>query len=230
MTSYILKSTANNSYEWVIVCRSHKLNIEMTHRMSHWKSEGLNISMTWRMSHNESYLNIEAMRQKGRHREVRGRWSEWERVMTESDGSEAKGKRKRKKMRGVHNNAIPSQETIHHFIFECPVYNIAWNTLKDKISQEWFNLSNIMSNVDHIKNLIIYINKTKWLKANPHHEPHEEIRLIASIFQALWYDSSQIFLCWTLKVADWQGAQPWVTDSSISIDREKYVILVWAKD
>ena len=67
----------------------------MTHRMSHWKSEGLNISMTQRMSHNESYLNIEAMRQKGRHREVRGRWSEREKVMKESDGCEAKGKRKK---------------------------------------------------------------------------------------------------------------------------------------
>ena len=54
---------------------SHKLNIGMTHRMSHWKSEGLSISMTRKMSHNESYLNIEAMRQKGRHREVRGRQS-----------------------------------------------------------------------------------------------------------------------------------------------------------
>ena len=65
--------------------------------MSHRKSEGLNISMTRRMSHNESYLNIEAMRQKGRHREVQGRWSEWERVMMESDGCEAKGKRKKER-------------------------------------------------------------------------------------------------------------------------------------
>ena len=33
-------------------------------------------------------------------------------------------------------DAIPSQETIHHFIFECPAYNTARNTLKDKVSQE----------------------------------------------------------------------------------------------
>ena len=67
----------------------------MTHRVSHWKSEGLNISMTHRMSHNESYLNIEAMRQNRRHREVQGRQSERERVIVESDGCEATGKRKK---------------------------------------------------------------------------------------------------------------------------------------
>ena len=41
-----------------MVHMSHELSIEMTHRMSHWKSKGLNLSMTRRMSHKESYLNI----------------------------------------------------------------------------------------------------------------------------------------------------------------------------
>ena len=65
--------------------------------MSHWKSKGLNISMTQRMSHKESYLDIEAMTQKGRHREVRGQQSEREKVTMESDGCEAKEKEKERK-------------------------------------------------------------------------------------------------------------------------------------
>ena len=104
MTSYVLKSTANNSYKWVIVRRSHKLNIGMTHRMSHRKSEGLRISMTRRMSHNEWYLNTEALRQKGRHREV---WRRQSGKGKSNNGVQwvwSKGKEKeRKKMRGIHN-------------------------------------------------------------------------------------------------------------------------------
>ena len=65
--------------------------------------------MTHGMSHNESYLNIEAMRQKEGIRKSEDDRVEKERVMTESDGCESKGKRKgkrkRKKMRGVHNKA-----------------------------------------------------------------------------------------------------------------------------
>ena len=49
------------------------------------------------------------------------------------------------------NDIIPSQETIHHFIFECPAYNATRNTLIDKIRQVHFNLPDIMSNPDHIK-------------------------------------------------------------------------------
>ena len=76
-----------------MVCRSHGLNIEMTHRMSHWKSEGLKISMTHWMSHSESYLNIEAIRQKekGRHREVWGQQREMGKEAMESNRVESKG-------------------------------------------------------------------------------------------------------------------------------------------
>ena len=62
------------------------------------------------MSHNESYLNIEAMRQKGRHREVRGRWSERERVTMESNGCEAKRKRK-KENEGHSKHYVGDQES-----------------------------------------------------------------------------------------------------------------------
>ena len=65
--------------------------------MSHWKSKGLRISMTCRMSHNESYLNIEAMRQRGGIGKSKDDGVERERVTMESDGCEAKEKRKRKK-------------------------------------------------------------------------------------------------------------------------------------
>ena len=47
------------------------------------------------MSHNESYLNIEATRQKegiGKSKDDRVKW---ERVTMESDGVESKGKRKK---------------------------------------------------------------------------------------------------------------------------------------
>ena len=65
--------------------------------MSHWKSEGLRISMTRRMSHNESYLNIEAIRQKegiGKSEDDRVKRG---RVTMESDGFEAKVKRKKER-------------------------------------------------------------------------------------------------------------------------------------
>ena len=70
------------------------------------------------------------------------------------------------------NIITPSQETIHHFIFTCQAYTDARNTLKEKISQEHFNLPNIMSKPTHLKNLITYINKTKQLKATNPHKPH----------------------------------------------------------
>ena len=53
------------------------------------------------MSHNESYLNIEAIRQKGGI--AKDDRMKWERIMMESDGVESKAKR-RKKIRGVHNS------------------------------------------------------------------------------------------------------------------------------
>ena len=51
-SSYIQTSVTNNSYYRVIVCKSHSLNIGVTHGMSHQKSEGLNMKATHRVSHN----------------------------------------------------------------------------------------------------------------------------------------------------------------------------------
>ena len=47
------------------------------------------------MSHSESYLNIEAIRQKGGIEKSEDNRMKWERIMTESDGVESKAKRKK---------------------------------------------------------------------------------------------------------------------------------------
>ena len=49
------------------------------------------------MSHNESYLNIEAIRQKGGIGKSEDDRVKWERIMMESNGVESKGKRKKRK-------------------------------------------------------------------------------------------------------------------------------------
>ena len=53
--------------------------------------------MTCRMSHNESYLNIEAIRQMEGIRKSEDNGVKRERVTMESDGFEAKGKRKKER-------------------------------------------------------------------------------------------------------------------------------------
>ena len=57
-------------------------------------------------------------------------------------------------------NGAPAQETINHFIFECPAHTEYRNELTAKTGRRHFNLPDIMSNADFIKALVTYINRT----------------------------------------------------------------------
>ena len=70
--------------------------------MSHRKSKGLRISMTHWMSHNESYLNIEAARQKEGIGKSKDNRVKRQRVTTVW----SKEKEKEKKIKGVHNMTL----------------------------------------------------------------------------------------------------------------------------
>jgi hypothetical protein len=51
-------------------------------------------------------------------------------------------------------------ETINHFLFECQSYNAARNTLINKIGRGQLSIPKIMKNVDSMKNLVTFINRT----------------------------------------------------------------------
>ena len=51
-------------------------------------------------------------------------------------------------------------ETINHFLFECQSYNVARNTLINKIGRGQLSIPKIMKNVDSMKSLVTFINRT----------------------------------------------------------------------
>jgi hypothetical protein len=51
-------------------------------------------------------------------------------------------------------------ETINHYILDCEAYTEARNELKEEIGIDQFHFPNIMSNVDRMKKLITFINRT----------------------------------------------------------------------
>jgi hypothetical protein len=51
-------------------------------------------------------------------------------------------------------------ETINHFLFDCQAHDEARQALIAKIGRSHLSLSKIMKNTDHMKALVIYINRT----------------------------------------------------------------------
>ena len=43
----------------------------------------------------------------------------------------------------------PHPETINHFVFDCTAYTEAREKLIDKISQDHFHFTDMLSNIDH---------------------------------------------------------------------------------
>ena len=54
----------------------------------------------------------------------------------------------------------PSSETVIHFIFDCPAHAVARGELIDKIGRAHFRLQDIMSDVNRMKALTTFINRT----------------------------------------------------------------------
>ena len=61
-------------------------------------------------------------------------------------------------------DGVPAQETINHFIFECPAHSIYRNELIAKTGRRHFNLPDIMSSTDYIKALVTYVHRTGRLR------------------------------------------------------------------
>jgi hypothetical protein len=51
-------------------------------------------------------------------------------------------------------------ETINHFIFDCPRYEDIRNDMIEEISIEHFSLSDIMSDINRMKTLTAFINRS----------------------------------------------------------------------
>jgi hypothetical protein len=58
----------------------------------------------------------------------------------------------------------PPSETFNHFLFDCPAHNIARHELIDTIGHDNFHLAEIMLEVDRMKALTTYINRTRRLR------------------------------------------------------------------
>jgi hypothetical protein len=56
--------------------------------------------------------------------------------------------------------AISPVETINHFIFACPAHAEARNELIEKIGLDKFHLLSIMSEIDRMKALTTFINRS----------------------------------------------------------------------
>jgi hypothetical protein len=52
-------------------------------------------------------------------------------------------------------------ESINHYIFDCPAFDIAREELIEDIGFDNFHLAEMMRNTDHMKALIKYINRTR---------------------------------------------------------------------
>ena len=60
-----------------------------------------------------------------------------------------------------HDGAPPPPETVNHFLFDCPAHNIARGELIDTIGINNFHLAEIMLDVDRMKALVKFINRTR---------------------------------------------------------------------
>jgi len=55
-------------------------------------------------------------------------------------------------------------ESVRHFLFECPTYNHERHRLNVQLGQNSRNLKTIFANPKHVKELLIYVGCTEWLK------------------------------------------------------------------
>ena len=63
-----------------------------------------------------------------------------------------------------HDGIPPPSETFNHFLFDCPAHNIAREELIDAIGIESFHLAEIMQDVDRMKALVKFVNRTRRLR------------------------------------------------------------------
>jgi hypothetical protein len=54
-----------------------------------------------------------------------------------------------------------AKESVNHFIFDCPAYDEYRQELTAKIGRSHLNFPSIMSNTDHMKALVTFINRTR---------------------------------------------------------------------
>jgi hypothetical protein len=56
------------------------------------------------------------------------------------------------------------RETVNHYLFDCPAHEVAREELTDKIGDNHLHLSDIMSDTDRMKDLVMFVNRTRRLR------------------------------------------------------------------
>ena len=63
-------------------------------------------------------------------------------------------------------NVVHARESITHFLFECREYDEERMDLTAKVGRSRLSIPKIMKNTDHMKALVMYINRTGRFKEN----------------------------------------------------------------
>ncbi|KAG2054976.1 hypothetical protein BDR06DRAFT_854450, partial [Suillus hirtellus] len=62
-------------------------------------------------------------------------------------------------------HCLQTEETIHHFLFECPQYIAARHVMSRALGRKSTSLSHVLSDSDAITHLVRYVNQTHRLKS-----------------------------------------------------------------